>query len=116
MNNIEILEEQIKYWEDLIKTTEEINPFYTWIKDDKIEERTLALKNLIQENKELKERYLKLESDRFWDNVIPKSKVKEKIEELEEEYKILQQTSDFIIADTIQPKIKVLQELLEEGE
>ena len=41
-------------------------------------------------------------------------KIKEKIEELENEYKQLEETSDFIIADTIQPKIQVLQELLEE--
>lgn len=55
MNNIEILENQIKYWKDLIKMTEESSPIYTWIKDDKIEEKTLALENLIEENKELKE-------------------------------------------------------------
>lgn len=58
-----------------------------------------------------KEDYLK--ARKLLDESIPKSKIKEKIEELEKEYKILQQTSDFIIADTIQPKIEVLQELLE---
>lgn len=55
MNNIEILEEQIKHWKDLIKTTEISSPVYTWIKVDKLEEKTIALENLIQENKKLKE-------------------------------------------------------------
>ena len=47
---------------------------------------------------------------------IPKQKITDKIENLENEYKKLEQSSDFIIADTIQPKIEVLQELLQESE
>lgn len=47
---------------------------------------------------------------------IPKQKIEDKIENLEKEYKKLEQSSDFIIADTIQPKIEVLQELLQESE
>ena len=45
---------------------------------------------------------------------IHKDKIKEKIEDLKNEYRQLEETSDFIIADVIQPKIQVLQELLEE--
>lgn len=60
MKNIEILEEQLNYWKDLIKTTEISNPIYTWIKDDKIEQKIIALENLIQENKKLQNVYNKL--------------------------------------------------------
>ena len=47
---------------------------------------------------------------------IPKQKIKDKIEELRKAYEKMEQSSDFIIADTIQPKIEILQELLEESE
>ena len=45
--DIKILEEQIKYWEDLIEKTEISSPFFTWIKDYKIEQITKALENLL---------------------------------------------------------------------
>lgn len=45
---------------------------------------------------------------------ISKQKVKEKIKELKKEYEMIEQSSDFIIADTIQPKIEILEELLED--
>ena len=44
----------------------------------------------------------------------PNAIIKLKIAEQKKEYKKLEQTSDFIIADTIQPKIQILKELLEE--
>ena len=47
---------------------------------------------------------------------IPKQKIKDKIEELRKAYEKMEQSSDFIIADTIQPKIEILQSLLEESE
>jgi hypothetical protein len=50
----------------------------------------------------------------FNNDVVSKSVIKEKIEELKEEYKKLENSSDFIIADDIQPKIQVLEELLED--
>lgn len=45
---------------------------------------------------------------------IPKQKIKDKIEELRKEHKKIEEISDFIIADTIQPKIEILEELLKE--
>lgn len=142
MNNIEILEELIKYWKDLIKISEESSPIYNWIKDEKIEEKTLALENLIKENKELKER---LENRRAIDkelekenktllerhkntmnligaNYIHKDKVKEKIKEFNAPI------MDVLDKLPLMPRtiergcgakdgiIYVLQEILEEGE
>lgn len=46
------------------------------------------------------------------ENSVSKDIIREKIEELKIEYKKLENSSDFIIADTIQPKIQVLKELL----
>lgn len=48
--------------------------------------------------------------DREW-----KKKIEEMIKELEKEYEKITKTSDFIIADTIQPKIQVLEDLLKKG-
>lgn len=59
-------------------------------------------------------RIVYIDEPEFKANYIPKQKIKDKIENLEKEYKKLEQSSDFIIADTIQPKIEVLQELLQE--
>ena len=61
-------------------------------------------------------RVVYIDEPEFKANYIPKQKIKDKIENLEKEYKKLEQSSDFIIADTIQPKIEVLQELLQESE
>ena len=61
-------------------------------------------------------RIVYIDEPEFKANYIPKQKIKDKIENLEKEYKKLEQSSDFIIADTIQPKIEVLQELLQESE
>lgn len=49
-------------------------------------------------------------------NFILKQKIKDKIEELRKEHKKIEEISDFIIADTIQPKIEILEELLKENE
>lgn len=49
-------------------------------------------------------------------NYIPKQTIKDKIEKLEKEHKKIEEISDFIIADTIQPKIEILEELLKENE
>lgn len=77
-----------------------------------------AIENLIKGYRELEKRIIFLtnlscinDSD---ENYIQKSKIKSKIEELEKQYKQMEQTSDFIIADIIQPKIQVLQELMED--
>lgn len=85
------------------------------------------MENAVKENLELKEYIRDLEEQidkhvyfettnpkEIEKNYIPKSKVKEKIQELEKEYKKIEETSDFIIADIIQPKIQVLQELMED--
>ena len=77
-----------------------------------------------QKAKEMQARIKELEEELYSANKIveeyldgiPKQKIKDKIENLEKEYKKLEQSSDFIIADTIQPKIEVLQELLQESE
>ena len=77
-----------------------------------------------QKVKEMQARIKELEEELYSANKIveeyldgiPKQKIKDKIENLEKEYKKLEQSSDFIIADTIQPKIEVLQELLQESE
>lgn len=118
MNNIEILEEQIKYWEDLIKTSEEISPFYTWIKDDKIEERTLALKNLIKENKEMKEIIFNIRHKlkgkvitKNGDNYEPAKNLSK-----QEVYQTFVDISIYLKANYIfKDDETVLQELLEEG-
>ena len=54
-------------------------------------------------------KYIKEES-------IPRAVVKEEIKKLDKTYKEMKETSDFIIADTIQPKIEILQEILNKGE
>lgn len=50
----------------------------------------------------------------YMNEFIPKQKIKDKIEELKKEHKKIEQISDFIIADTIQPKIEILEKLLED--
>lgn len=47
---------------------------------------------------------------------IPRAVVKEEIKKLDKTYKEMKETSDFIIADTIQPKIEILQKILNKGE
>ena len=69
------------------------------------------LEKLQKENKELKKSKYVYGIDMDFD-YIPKQKIREKIEEIKNEYKNIAQTSDFIIADTIQPKIEILEELL----
>lgn len=68
---------------------------------------------LQKENKELKKSKYVYGINMDFD-YIPKKKIREKIEELKNEYKNIEQNSDFIIADTIQPKIEILEELLGE--
>lgn len=55
-----------------------------------------------------------LDLDYVYNNFISKDKIKAKIEELQEENNNMRQTSDFIIADVLQPQIRVLEELLED--
>lgn len=71
------------------------------------------LEKLQDENKELKKSKYVYGIDMDFD-YIPKKKIRDKIKELEDEYEDITQNSDFIIADIIQPKIKILKELLEE--
>lgn len=49
----------------------------------------------------------------YIDNSISKEVIEKKVEELNKEYEQVEETSDFVIADVLQPKIQVLQELLE---
>lgn len=75
-----------------------------------------------QENEKLKmleediknKRIVYIDTQEFKENYIPKNKIMEKIKKLKNEYRNIAQTSDFIIADTIQSKIQILEELLEE--
>jgi hypothetical protein len=87
-----------------------------------------GLVDLYNKEKEEKEKFKKalgkritycneLEKDLFENcsnYVISKDKIREKIEKLEKDYKEINQYGDFIIADTIQPRIEILKELLEE--
>lgn len=66
-----------------------------------------------RENEELKKSKYVYGIDMDFD-YIPKKKIRDKIKELEDEYEDITQNSDFIIVDIIQPKIKILKELLEE--
>ena len=138
--NVGSIEEDIKILKELMEDVE--LTFAGWV-DILNEREKKALKNLIQDytrqkqineehqkiNGELREKVKELEvleddmkdkrivyidEPEFKANYIPKQKIKDKIENLEKEYKKLEQSSDFIIADTIQPKIEVLQELLQE--
>lgn len=59
-------------------------------------------------------RLVYIDTPEFQDSYISKQKLKDKIEELRKAYEKMEQSSDFIIADSIQPKIEILQELLEE--
>lgn len=87
-------------------------------------EEIKALEHLLLEYEELKileddikdKRIVYIDEPEFEENYIPKNKIMEKIEEIKNEYKNIVQTSDFIIADTIQPKIEILEELLEEND
>ena len=138
--DIKILEEFAEYSQDIINDMEYERPVDVTI----YQKELIALENLIKGYRKLKLENQALENTQqncpmmntsgfqcehkvedithivnkaredFVKQYIPKTKIKKKIEELENEYKMLEQTSDFIIADTIQPKIEVLQELLEE--
>ena len=83
MNNIEILEEFIKYFEAEATQRKYRRNISITVGEDDIE----AIENPIQENKELKEKreeYEKqLDLDYVEENYIQKSKLKEKIEKLE---------------------------------
>ena len=138
--NVGSIEEDIKILKELMEDVE--LTFAGWV-DILNEREKKALKNLLQDytrqkqineehkkiNGELRKKVKELEvleddmkdkrivyidEPEFKANYIPKQKIKDKIENLEKEYKKLEQSSDFIIADTIQPKIEVLQELLQE--
>ena len=101
--------------EDDIKILTEENSSY---------KKEQAIQNILSEREQDKARIKELEEELYSANKIveeyldgiPKQKIKDKIENMEKEYKKLEQSSDFIIADTIQPKIEVLQELLQESE
>lgn len=86
-------------------------------------EEIKAIEHLLSEYEKLKileddisdKRIVYIDEPEFEENYIPKKKIRDKIKELEDEYEDVTQNSDFIIADIIQPKIKILKELLEEG-
>lgn len=111
MNNIEILEEFIKYFEAEATQRKYRRNISITVGEDDIE----AIENLIQENKELKEKQKEYEKqldlDFVEENYIPKSKVKEIVElydnTLQCTRKYNQDLAD-ILCD--------LEELLEEGE
>ena len=125
MNDIEELEARVTTLKRHIKNYEE-NDCLTDVYQQLVKE-CRAIENLLKERQSDKERIKDLEEKIKWKtdntnklievtnlylNSIPKSLIKEKIEELNKEYKKLEETSDFIIADTIQPRIQVLEELL----
>ena len=93
------LEEAIEYLEQFIGIQKEYK--YNPIKVKTLNNTRQAIENLIK--------YIKEES-------IPRAVVKEEIKKLDKTYKEMKETSDFIIADTIQPKIEILQEILNKGE
>ena len=87
-------------------------------------EEIKALEYLLSEYEKLKileddikdKRIVYIDEPEFEENYIPKQKIREKIKEVKNKYKNIEQTSDFIIADTIQPKIEILEELLGEND
>lgn len=122
--DIKILEEMRKKMNKTLShkiTKQEFQAIKNLIKGYRDSEN--IMENAVKENLELKEYIRDLEEQidkhvyfettnpkEIEKNYIPKSKVKEKIQE----YKKIEETSDFIIADIIQPKIQVLQELMED--
>lgn len=117
---IKLLEEQIFYWENLIKTTEISNPIYTWIKDDKIEQKMKALKQILdlyqkekeknKENIEALEEWINGEriSPVIENNYISKDKIKDKITYYENLIKVNPKDEEIL-----RHIIYALQELLE---
>lgn len=112
-------QELIEYYENKIQELEKENQELLEVKISVSAENTIQ--NLKRENIKLEERCFiaegnlkttKEELRDYFYNSIPKQTIKDKIEKLEKEYKKIEQSSDFIIADTIQPKIEALKELL----
>lgn len=91
------LEENIKYYKEQIKFIEATDC------------------DLYEEEYELYKKRIKIFKiiANYIDNSISKEVIEKKVGELNEEYEQLRETSDFVIADVLQPKIQVLQELLE---
>jgi len=120
MNNIEILEEFIKYFEAEATQRKYRRNITITVGEDDIE----AIENLIQENKELKEKQKEYEKqldlDYVEENYIAKSKLKEKIEELDkkekEELKGLKGQDRYFVKQIYQAKRETYKNLLEEGE
>lgn len=129
MNDIEILEEFIKYFEAEATARKYRRNITITVGEDDIE----AIENLIQENKELKEENNKLKTcdgildvfslgkessrQRIKFDWVEKSKIKEKIEELEKERKRKDEEdiiNPFYDQIDITHIIEVLQELLED--
>lgn len=83
MNDIEILEKLVIYWNSLINYagSDKTSVVYKWINTEGIVEKRDALRNLIYRVKEL-ENY-KRKHTLIKSNYIPKSKIKEKIEDLD---------------------------------
>lgn len=116
-------QELIEYYENKIQELEKENQELLEVKISVSAENTIQ--NLKRENIKLEERCFiaegnlkttKEELRDYFYNSIPKQKIRDKIEELRKAYEKMEQSSDFIIADTIQPKIEILQELLQESE
>lgn len=86
MNNIEILEEFIKYFEAEATQRKYRRNISITVGEDDIE----AIKNLIQENKELKEKQKEYEKqldlDYVKENYIPKSKIEKALDKINERY------------------------------
>ena len=74
---------------------------------EELKDSNNKLYNILQDNKQ-QTKYSLENNDKKWED-----KIKAKIEELQEENNNMRQTSDFIIADVLQPQIRVLKELLE---
>ena len=137
MYDIETLEEFLKFWIN--------HGWIPSIKQDRVKQYLKQLENLIKENKELKEKLEEKDMqheieligkeeytkdamgeiiEHYYtanEDCIPKSKIKEKIEELEKEIEEKQENGlDFTLIHEHEIDtngiIKVLQELLEEGE
>ena len=125
MNNIEILEDMIKDYENKIEHEYGFSDYYI----QKIKKEKQAIENLIQENKELKEKNKILESllqgnlfemykyykelcNSYQGNSVSKDKIKEKIDKLEDIRMENLGTQYYGIVEQCENKIEVLQELL----
>lgn len=113
MNDIEILEKLVIYWNSLINYTESdnIGVVSKWINTEGVVEKRDALRNLINKVKEL-ENY-KRKHSLIKSHYIPKSKIKEKIEELEKDEEFYREQDRIY---EFEGKINILKQLLEEQE